>query len=516
MARPQWTDQQVFDQMYSGAEWPGPAITYSFPQYASQIRVEHGEAAHFTPLNPQQQAMARLALATWNDLIPQDMVPGPIAQADIQFGNSYSPGPLTYAHAYYPPGGSVWLNALQPDLLAPVVGARSFVTYIHEIGHALGLDHMGDYNGPDMHGPSSYQDSSVLSVMSYYGPDTSRGDGDVMWGDWLIGPNGRPYAPQTPMLNDVMVIQAIYGEAVTRADDTVYGFGSTVLGDTAMLYDFTLNTHPIITLYDSGGIDTLNLSGWDTASLVDLRPAHHSSFNGMTNNLAIAHDVIIENAVTGAGNDRLYGNSANNFLDGGAGYDRVYFTGELSNYQLSFDLASRQYTVHDKTGADGTDTLVNIEYAGFQGRGDELNNLTPAVHRFHNTETGGHFYTANNDEASHIVRLDNYQYEGVAFLRDVDVGMAVIRFYNAHTGSHFYSADAEEIAQVMAGGAMTYEGMAFRAYATKADDNVAVHRFYNTDTGAHFYTADEAEMEHVIEVAGSFNYEGIAFYANAV
>src|SRR5690606_23518912 len=128
-----------------------------------------------------------------------------------------------YAHAYYPTIGSVWFSAAYDDLVNPVLGDYGYSTYPHEIGHAIGLNHMGDYNGDDDDGPSSWQDSTLLSIMSYYGPDTHKGKGDVAWADWM-GADGRLYSPQTPMLNDIMVIQEMYGVPVTRADNTIYGF----------------------------------------------------------------------------------------------------------------------------------------------------------------------------------------------------------------------------------------------------------------------------------------------------
>src|SRR5690606_26896236 len=114
-------------------------------------------------------------------------------------------------------------------------------------------------------------------------------------------------------------------------------------------------------------------------------------------------------------NDTLHGNSANNILDGGAGMDRAFFSEVFSSYQLSYDLASRQYTVHDTSGVDGTDTLINIEYAGFENFGGDLNDLTPGVHRFYNASSGTHFYTANNDEASAVASMNGFQYEGTNF-----------------------------------------------------------------------------------------------------
>ena len=516
MTKPFWTDEQVINQLNSGYRWDGPIITYTFPQNRSQIHFENGEGVNFLPLTATQQQFVKIALATWNDLIAPDIVLGPVGASDLEFGNTLMLPNPDYAHAYYPPLGSTWFSSLHTDLMTPQIGDHGFSTYIHEIGHALGLKHMGNYNGSDDDGPSSYQDSTVLSVMSYYGPQLQRGNGDVMWGNWSHQADGHPYATQTPMLNDIMAIQAMYGAAITRTDDTTYGFGSTVQGDAAILYDFNLNTHPILTLYDSGGIDTLNLSGWDTDSHVDLRPGHYSSVNGMTNNLAIAHNVIIENVITGAGNDGIYTNTANNYLDGGAGFNAAFFSGVFSNYDIDFNLSNRHYLIHDRTGADGTDTLINIQSAVFENFGGNLNDLTPQVHRFYNETSNTHFFTANNDEAYTLLQQGGFQYEGTAFDRNVtpdDNSTPVFRFYNEQNQSHFYSADLNEVNTVLQMDFMVYEGIAFNAYQEATDDTTAVHRFYNLNTNGHLYTADAGEIAHLsLTLAGSFQYEGIAFY----
>lgn len=102
---------------------------------------------------------------------------------------------------------------------------------IHVIGHALGLDHMGNYDASDSSSvhPYSFQDSTVLSVRSYFGPSHNDGQGEVMWADWPKG--GISYSVQTKMVNDVMAIQDMYGvETPTRVGDTTYGFNSNITG----------------------------------------------------------------------------------------------------------------------------------------------------------------------------------------------------------------------------------------------------------------------------------------------
>ncbi len=129
-----------------------------------------------------------------------------------------------YAYAYYPSdyyvtGGSVWFNPEYDassgwnDLVTPTVGDWGYATYIHEIGHALGLDHPGAYNGGDptyANDALFQQDSVQYTIMSYFkGEDTGA--------DWVAS-DGHEYDAQTPMLYDVLVIQQMYGaDTTTRA-----------------------------------------------------------------------------------------------------------------------------------------------------------------------------------------------------------------------------------------------------------------------------------------------------------
>jgi serralysin len=348
MALASWTQQQILDQLISGARWSGPTITYAFPAAASGIYGSQ-ELSGFVGLNAAQQTQAERALQTWDDLIAPDLVRTTATTSNIEFGTSTTG--VGYAHAYFPTTGSVWFSRSYADLMSPQVGQHSFMTYVHEIGHALGLDHMGDYNGSGSWTPSSYEDSGVYSVMSYFGPNMNSGSGKVAWADW-VGADGRLYSPQTPMVNDVMAIQAIYGaETTTRTGDTVYGFGSNVTGSMAPIFDFTLNANPIVTIYDSGGIDTLNLSGWNTACTINLAPGSYSSGNSMTYNIAIAYTCDVENAVGGSAGDQITGNLLANRLDGGVGNDTL--SGGGGNDVL---VAGAGNDVLD--GGEGTDSVV--------------------------------------------------------------------------------------------------------------------------------------------------------------
>ena len=215
--------------------------------------------------------------------------------------------------------GSVWLNSNYEsgtnNLVTPTSGTYGYMTLIHETGHALGLDHGGNYNGGSpAYGKGSTgwlytQDTHQYTIMSYF----SAGNTGANW--------GGKYA-QTPMVYDILAIQQMYGaDYTTRAGNTVYGFNSTAGRD---LYDFTKNTSPIMTIWDGNGIDTIDVSGWSTSSTIFLAAGSYSSVNGMTYNLAIAYDCDIENVTTGAGNDTITGNDLSNIISGGAGNDVVH------------------------------------------------------------------------------------------------------------------------------------------------------------------------------------------------
>ena len=76
-----------------------------------------------------------------------------------------------------------------------------------------------------------------------------------------------------------------------------------------------------LTLYDTGGTDTLDLRTDRDDQSIDLRPEGISDVYGLIGNLVIARDVLIENVVAGHGNDVVIGNTAVNRLEGRAGDD---------------------------------------------------------------------------------------------------------------------------------------------------------------------------------------------------
>jgi serralysin len=356
MALPIWSISQISSNLSrSNLQWTTPTITYGFPTTAPSWSAG-AEGNGFSPFNASQIQAARLAVGVFDDVIRPDFATAS-GKAQVTFQNTNTD--IGYAHAYYPgnfgAAGSAWFNSNygpssgSNNLQSPQVGQWGFMTFIHELGHAMGLDHPGDYSGTvryETHAPY-LQDTKMYTVMSYFGAENTGAD--------HVASDGRPYEAQTLMMHDIKALQDMYGaETATRAGNTTYGFNSNA---GSKLFDFTQNKHPIVCIWDGGGNDTLDLSGFATSSRVDLRPGTFSNADAMTKNISIAIGALIENARGGNAADVLGGNSAANRLEGGGGNDRLLGYG--GNDRLSGGAGADQFIFN--TAAFGRDTITDFE-----------------------------------------------------------------------------------------------------------------------------------------------------------
>src|SRR5262245_269097 len=211
-------------------------------------------------------------------------------------------------------------------------GGYPYQTLVHEIGHLIGLGHGGAYNGnvnPATQQFSAY-DTRLWTIMSYINPWTTSAQYyssyPVTGSNWGVSPDGYYYEPTTPMILDILAAQQLYGVATSgplASGGQVFGFHSNVAGSIHNYFDFTVNAHPVITIWDGGLNNTLDLSGWNTPETINLNPGTFSSANGQTNNIGIAIGTVIETAIGGSGADTLIGSSANNTLKGNGGNDTM-------------------------------------------------------------------------------------------------------------------------------------------------------------------------------------------------
>ncbi|MBV9955899.1 MAG: M10 family metallopeptidase, partial [Pseudolabrys sp.] len=236
------------------------------------------------------------------------------------------------------------------------INSYMYQTYLHEIGHAIGLGHQGPYNGSATYGIDNLyvNDTWQWSVMSYFDQDSYGG--------------ATTEFVTTAEMADIYAIQSIYGAASTRTGSTTYGFNSNA----GAVYDFSQNSGTAFTIYDSGGTDTIDCSGYSQNQIINLIGGRWSSIGSRINNIAIYLTSVIENVIGGTGNDQIFENGANNIINGGNGTDTVVFRGIRSAYNITV-LAG----VTTVIGPDGTDTLTNIENLSFTGQnrlGKDFNN----------------------------------------------------------------------------------------------------------------------------------------------
>lgn len=244
--------------------------------------------------------------------------------SEVPTAVAFLPGPLE--------GGDVWLGGSGK---APRAGNYDHLTLMHELGHALGLEHAheaGAYGAV----PAAWDtlEYTVMTYRSYVGAPTTSLRFEA-WG-----------APQSYMMLDIAALQEMYGaDYSVNAGNTVYtwtpGSGRTLVNGQVAIDPG--GNRIFATVWDGGGRDTYDLSAYKTGVSVDLRPGQHSVFsagqladlgggpNGghargnIFNALLFDGDAraLIENAIGGAGHDRLVGNAAANRLEGGAGQDVI-------------------------------------------------------------------------------------------------------------------------------------------------------------------------------------------------
>jgi serralysin len=288
------------------------------------------------------QTLARAALSIWGDVtgiaFNEVTTGGQIVYDDNQSGAfanaSYSGGITTSANVNV---STQWLSDYGTGL-----NTYSFQTYIHETGHALGLGHAGNYNGAASYAADSLylNDSWATTVMSYF---------DQSENTYFQAQGFTREFVLTPMVADGVAVANLYGTATTtRTGNTTYGFNNN---SGQSLYDATLFPTVSYTIYDNGGTDTLDYSGFSQNQVINLNAETFSNIGSRVGNVSIARGTVIENAIGGSGADTIIGNGADNQLTGNGGADLLYGNG--GNDTLFAQVGDALLD-----GGTGTDALV--------------------------------------------------------------------------------------------------------------------------------------------------------------
>lgn len=416
--KPVYSEAQIIaalttaDGQYASVGWAGQSVTFSIGTGPIAVGQPYWESEYtgYVAMSAGMEAVARDAFGHWDDIIAIDLIElSNTPTAQISFNYSSTSNNATYAEYGYSntsvPGrasrslydsdlwfaNSWWTHDSASDLTP---GRYGVLTYLHEIGHALGLSHPGSYNGSASFGSnaSHFQDTRAYTLMSYFNA-SENGSGTDHYGT-----TGLSYAA-TPLLHDIMVLQSIYGaDMSTRTEGTVYGFNATTQ---RAAFDFTQNQNPVIAIWDAGGIDKIDVSGWNTDQTVDLTEGAFSSVGYLTHNVAIAYGVTIELATTGGGDDSILGNAANNVLTGNGGDDTLMgldgddiFYGGAGADQIDGG-AGQDWARYNASGSAISANLLSGAGSGGEAAGDVLIGIEHLYGSQHGDVLTGDHATAN-------------------------------------------------------------------------------------------------------------------------
>ncbi|WP_434595623.1 calcium-binding protein [Pseudomonas sp. R4-83] len=375
------TGNAIVDSLISGTYWVGANWTPTGPTNLSYSFMAPGTSYFVIDYSPDneynalyelttgQKNAVTSALGAWSAVanINFTLTTDTISNVgDMRFGGYRLMDDKTAAWAYFPSNtpvaGDVWIGPQTNDA-NPGKGSYDYLTFVHEIGHALGLKHPFDTSSTNNTLLDPTLDDVHFTVMSYN--------------------SNYSYQPTTPMVLDIIAIQSLYGANMAwQAGDTVYKWAA--------------NQSIFETIWDGGGNDTIDGSNQLAAVSINLNEGAYSQigkafvdYNNLTainDGLAIAYGAKIENATGSAFNDILTGNALNNTLDGGAGADTMsggdgvdtYYVDNVGDQVIETDASltalDRVFSSIDYTLGANVENLILTGNANLNGTGNAVSN----------------------------------------------------------------------------------------------------------------------------------------------
>ncbi|NEZ56742.1 M10 family metallopeptidase [Adonisia turfae] len=517
------TGDNNIDALLLEHRWADTTVTFSFTNnFKNDYEEETDYPAEFEngfqTLNATQRSVAR----EWMDMYESvsgltltELTGAQDRNATIRIAESSAanparvgdfPGSTEHSDSSFA-AGDIWFDNNQFN--NPQMGDYAYLTFGHEIGHALGLKHgHSTEEGVQAVAMDANRDSIEFSVMTYRS---------------YVGSPVRSYTiaqdsyPQSMMMYDIRAIQEMYGANFNHnSNDTVYRF-STDTGELSINgvgQGQPVGNKVFRTIWDGNGNDTYDFSNYTTNLSVDLRPGKWSNLDrdgnfqqaelgpnqhaqGHVYN-ALQYDgdnrSLIENANGGSGDDIIHGNNADNVLRGKAGNDvlRGYLgadeiqagTGDDTVYGGFGNDKLYGFSGNDKLNGQADDDLIHggaghdIITGGFGN--DRLNG-----DKGNDQLVGG----AGNDILTGGAGADKFQFKSLQ--------------HGIDSITDFVRAQGDRITLVASGlgGGLTQGLLGAEQFvlgsATDANDRV----LYNSSTGALSFDIDGSGSTKAVQIA---------------